>query len=145
MKKILFGGIAGGVVFFLLGWLFYGFLFAGFMADNAGSATGVAREMDQMEMWALALGNLLWGFLLAVIFGVWANIRTLAAGAKAGAILGLLMGASFDLIMYGTSNLMNLTAVFADILIMIVITAIAGAVVAIVLGPGKTAETAEPV
>ncbi len=139
MKKILLGGIAGGIVFFLLGWLFYGMLFAGLMADNAGTATGVYRENNQMIMWALLLGNLFWGFLFAIIFGSWAKISTAGAGAKAGAIIGLFMGAGLDLIMYGTSNLMTLTGVIADILIVVVMSAICGTIVAMIIGSGKKA------
>jgi hypothetical protein len=140
IRKILFGGIGGGVTLFLLGWLFYGMLLAGFMADNAGSATGVSREMDQMQMWALMLGNLSYGFLLAIIFGRWANIQTAASGMKAGLILGLLIGAGIDFILYGVSNLMNLTAVFVDIITFAVMTAISGAVVALILGAGQKAK-----
>jgi hypothetical protein len=136
-RKILLSGIAGGVVFFLLGWVFYGVLFAGFMADNAGSATGVAKEMAEMDMWALMLGNLFLGFLLAIIFGNWAGIKTVASGAKAGIILGLLMAAGFDFIWYGVSNLMNLTAVIVDILIFAIMAGISGIVVAVILGSGK--------
>ncbi|MEN6456067.1 MAG: hypothetical protein ABFD10_17585 [Prolixibacteraceae bacterium] len=141
IKKILLAGIAGAVVYFLLGWLFYGILLMNFMTENAGSATGVAKE--PMLMWALALGDLFWGFLLAVIFGCWTNIRTWLAGAKAGAIIGLLMGAGIDLMMYGTSNLYNCTALVVDVIVVIIMTAIVGAVVAAILGSGGKNETEE--
>jgi hypothetical protein len=139
-RKILLGGIGGGVTFFLLGWLFYGFLLAGFMADNAGSATGVSREMDQMQMWALMLGNLSYGFLLAIIFGKWANIQTAGSGFKAGLLLGFLIAAGIDFIMYGVSNMMNLTATLVDIIAFSVMTAISGVVVALILGAGQKAK-----
>lgn len=132
IKKILLAGLAGGIIYFFLGWFFYGTLLMNFMTENAGSATGVAKE--PMLMWALALGDLSWGFLLAVIFGHWTSIRTWLAGAKAGATIGLLMGAGIDLIMYGTSNLYNFTALVVDVIVVIVMTAISGAVVAVILG-----------
>lgn len=141
VKKILLAGIAGGVIFFLLGWLFYGILFMNFMSENAGSATGVAKE--PMLIWALALGDLCWGFLLAVVFGCWTEIRTWLAGAKAGAIIGLLTGAGTDFMIYGTSNLYNCTALIVDVIIMVVMTAISGAVVALILGAGCKTEVKE--
>ena len=64
-KNFLIGGLVGGVVYFLLGWLFYGNLMHQYFADHPGTATNVDRVMDQFEWWALGLGNLLFGFLLA--------------------------------------------------------------------------------
>src|SRR5450759_2816850 len=58
-KKFLIGGIVGGVVYFLLGWLVYGHLLTNYFHDHSGNATGVERDMDQMIWWALILGNLL--------------------------------------------------------------------------------------
>ncbi len=141
IKKILLAGIAGAVIYFLLGWLFYGILFMNFMAENAGTATGVAKE--PMLMWALALGDLCWGFFLAVVFGCWTSLRTWLAGAKAGAIIGLLTGAGTDLLMYGTSNLYNCTALIVDVIIMIIMAAISGAVVAAILGAGSKTKAEE--
>lgn len=45
-KRFLLGGLAGGIAFFLLGYLFYGTLFSDFFSKNAGSATGVSRQME---------------------------------------------------------------------------------------------------
>ena|SRR5690242_1438095 len=135
-KKFFLGGIAGGVAFFLLGYLFYGMLFSDFFSKNAGSATGVSRQMDQFVWWALILGNLLFGFILSYVAGK-AKIRTLGSGLIAGAILGILFAASFDFTSYGTSNLMTIKGVWADIVILGVMAAIAGAVVGLVRGMGK--------
>ena len=132
-KKFFFGGIAGGIAFFLLGYLFYGMLFSDFFSKNAGSATGVPRQMDQFVWWALILGNLLFGFLLSYVENK-ARIRTLGAGFVAGAVLGILFAASYDFTSYATSNLMTMKGVWADILVLGVIAAISGAVVGLVRG-----------
>ena len=42
LKKLLLGGIAGGIVFFLLGWLIYGKLLMGFMTAHPGLAVLLA-------------------------------------------------------------------------------------------------------
>lgn len=135
-NKMLLSGVAGGIAFFLLGFLVYGVLLMKFFEANAGTATGVMKE--PMDWWALILGNLAWGFLLAVIFVRWANISTFITGLKAGAIIGLLTGLSSDLMIYGTSNLSNLTGTIVDVLIFTALSAVAGGVVGLVLGMGKS-------
>lgn len=132
-KKFLIGGIVGGIIYFLLGYVFYGNLFSDFFVKNAGSATGVSRPMDQFVWWALALGNIFAGFLLSYVF-IKSNVSTVGSGLLTGAALGLLMAASYDLVSYSTSNLTTTTGVAGDIGIFTLISAITGAVVAWVLG-----------
>ncbi|MEX2295381.1 MAG: hypothetical protein WD804_03590, partial [Gemmatimonadota bacterium] len=55
-------------------------------------------------------------------------------GAKVGAIVGFLMALSYDLTMFGSSNLMNLTATLVDPLISGVHFAVVGGVTAVALG-----------
>ncbi|MDB5224158.1 MAG: hypothetical protein JWN83_2825 [Chitinophagaceae bacterium] len=131
-KNFLIGGIVGGVVFFLLGWLFYGNLFAGYFKDHPGSATNVERTMEQFQWWALILGNLLAGFLLAYVFSK-SGVASLSSGLVTGLVLGLLFSASIDLIMYATTNTMSKHIVAADIGITTVMWGITGAVVGAIL------------
>ena len=137
-NKILLAGLAGGVVYFLLGWLIYGMVLASFM-DGQSTPEGMAvmRPDDGMVFWAMIVGNIAGGMLLAVIFGRWANISTWQTGAMAGAVIAGLMAMSYDFLIYGTTNMMSLTGVLVDIVVYAVLGAIAGAVVAMVLGSGK--------
>ncbi|NUQ23743.1 MAG: hypothetical protein HUU34_07305 [Saprospiraceae bacterium] len=133
-KKFALGTLAGGVAFFLLGWLLYGMLFMKFFEANAGTATGVNKvEMDWLF---LILGNLSMGALFSYIFVRWAGINTPMGGLKAGAMIGLLFAAGVDLMMYGTTNISNITATFADIAIWVVMGALAGAAIGWVVGMG---------
>jgi len=136
-NRILLAGVAGGIVFFLLGFLVYGVLLMKFFAANQGTAQGVMK--DPPAMWALAIGNLAWGFLLALIFGRWAGITTLGTGAKAGAIIGALVATSYNFNSLGTTNVTTLNAVLVDIVVFAIMNAIIGAVVARVLGSSKRA------
>ena len=136
-NKILISGLVSGIAVFLLGYLFYGVIFMNTMEGMTGTATGVMREMDAMVWWALIVGNLIWGFLLAYIFGMWANISTFMGGLKGGAIIGLLAVAAFDLTMYATSNITTLAGSILDIVIFTVIMGIAGGVAGWMLGRGK--------
>ncbi len=133
-NKILIAGLIGGLAAFILGWLFYGTLLMGFFEKNAGTATGVTRPMEDMVWWAMILGHLAYGYLFALIYGRWASISTFATGAKAGAVIGGLMALTFDMIMYGSTNISNLTAALVDVVVMAVTGAIVGGVVAWWLG-----------
>ena len=136
-KKLLFGTLAGGIAFFFLGYLFYGVLFSGFFEANQGSATGVQREEMQFVWWSLILGNLAFAALLSYVFLKWANIRSFGGGAQAGGVIGLLVGLTWDLTLYATSNMMTLTGALADAAIFTVMGAITGGIVGLVLGMGK--------
>ena len=132
-KKFLIGTLAGGVVYFFLGYLVYGLLLQGFYEANAGSATGVMRSDDEMVWWALVLGNLAFAALLTYIFLKWAHISTFKSGLRGGAAIGFFMAFSFNLIMYATTNIMNLTSAVVDIIVATIMTAIIGGVIGAVL------------
>lgn len=131
IKKFVIGGITGGILFFLLGWLIYGNLLMDYMKDHHGTATGVDRA--EPDMMYLAIGNLLSGFLMAYIL-IKANITSLAGGLITGAVVGLLMSASYDCIMYGTTHIVSRKMMMADVLASTALAAIVGAVVGMVLG-----------
>jgi uncharacterized membrane protein len=139
-KRFLIGGFSAGVTFFLLGWLFYGNLLADFFTENAGSATGINRDENSMIFWAIILGNLLFGFLLAYIFEK-AGIRSFVSGFTTGGVIGFLVSAAVDLTMYGSTNLMNTTALGVDIALMTIMSAIAGGVGGAVMGSAKKSST----
>ena len=132
-KKFLIGGIIGGIVYFLLGYVFYGKLLSDFFHNNAGTASNVDRAMDQFMWWSLALGNVFGGCLLSYVF-VKSNVNSVGSGLVTGAGVGLLAAASYDFISYGVSNLMTTTSVLGDIGTFTVMSAITGAIVGWVCG-----------
>ena len=133
-SKRITATLAGFVVFFILGFLFYGVLLVDFFNANAGSASGVMRADTEMVWWALVLGNLFQAYLLVYVFGNWAQISSFGGGFKAGAIIGLIFGYGFDLTMYGTSNIMNLTGTLVDPLVLGVMMGATGGVIGMILG-----------
>lgn len=132
-KNFLIGGIVGGVLYFLLGYLFYGNLLAQYFKDNPGTATNVDRAIEHFEWWALILGNLLLGFLLAYVFSK-SGVSTLSSGLITGGIVGLLASSATDLTMYGTTNIMSKNGMVASIATFTVMSAIVGAVLGAVIG-----------
>ena len=134
-NKILLGGITGGVRFFLLGWLIYGVLLMDYLTANYNQCA--MRPMQEMIWWALVLSNLALGFLLSIVFS-WSNTTGIMAGAKVAAITGLLLSLYLDLSFYAmTSMFSNLTAMFVDIIVFTIMSAITGVVIAWVMGMGK--------
>jgi hypothetical protein len=131
-NRILVGGIVGGVVFFLLGWLIYGIILAGYFAANGNPS--IMRPMDQMIWWALILSNLSWGFTLAVIFS-WSNTSGWMEGAKKGAVFGLLTALAIDLGYYAMSTMYsNIMPVLVDAVATVVMVGIGGALIAWAMG-----------
>lgn len=134
-NKILLGGLAGGLTFFLLGWLVYGVLLSGYMSTHLNQCA--AKPMGEMTWWAMILSNLTLGLLISLVFS-WSNTQGIKDGAKVAAILGLLMAASFDLSSYSMTNLFNnITALLVDVLTYTVLVTIMGVVIALVMGKKK--------
>jgi len=134
-NKILMGGIAGAVAFFLLGWLVYGMLLMDFMTANTNQCA--MKPMADMTWWAIILSNLISALLLAMIFS-WSNISGMAAGAKTAAIIGLMMSLSHAFSSYAMSTMYNdMTTMLVLAVAHTVIYTIAGAVIAWVMGMSK--------
>lgn len=134
-KKIVIGGIVGGVAFFLLGWLLWGILLHNYMMTNYNQCA--MRPMEQMVWWALILANLAWGFVLSVIFD-WSGTSGWKAGAEKGAIFGILTCIAIDLGQYSMSTTFsNIGAVIVDIIATVIMVAIGGAIIAWAMGTVK--------
>lgn len=126
-KRFLAGALTGAIVFFFLGYLFYGVLLQNFMKENGGTATNVARDMNNFVWWALIAGNIGMGVLLSYILNK-SNAISAQGGLKRGFIVFLLVAVSADLINYATTNLATYKLMAADIATMAVMGGIAGAV-----------------
>lgn len=122
VKNFLIAGILGGITDFLLGWIFYGMLFHDFFGGQDPNLTYIFA------------GCMSFGLLMAYIYVGWANLTTLAAGAKAGAGIGLIMGVmnNFFRIAMDGGHLDKMFGV--DVFICIVISVGVGAVVAAMNG-----------
>jgi hypothetical protein len=136
-KRILLGGLAGGVTFFLLGYVIFGLLLADYAAANINQCA--MKSMEEMGWGTLILSNLAFGFILSFVFN-WSNTRGSMAGAKVGGIMGLLITIGIDLSMYSMSDwFLNFGVVIVEIVVYAVMMAIGGIVVALVMGMKKEA------
>lgn len=125
-KNFLASGFAGGIVYFLLGWLFYVVLFKDFFPPNPNEGNE--------DILMIFLGCMSYSYFIAYIYTKWAQISTLATGAKSGALIGLFMGLIWNFFYMAMSVDYPWKSFGADVFIMIVTTAITGAVIAMVNG-----------
>ncbi len=137
-SKIIVATIAGGVAYFLLGWLIYGILLMDFYTANTIQYAGLWKEMPNLLL--MFLSNLLGAFLLAFIFHRWAGISTFSGGLTGGLILGLILALMWDLYFLSSMNLYSVTLVVVDVIVSTIFTGIIGGLIGWILGFGKKEE-----
>ena len=133
--KIWKGTLAGGVVYFILGWIVYGILLAGYMASNFNTCAN--RPQEDMIWWAIIASNLLYSLFLT-LFLKWSGTSTVVNGLKMGALFGLLFTATIDLSMYSMTTMFNdLTGLIVDVVVATALGAIIGTTIVLVWGKEK--------
>jgi hypothetical protein len=132
-RRLAVGALAGVAALSATGYVVFGLIFANFFtyALNAGSARGVPRESPLA--WAVGLGALSYSALITLAIGSRAGSPSLGAGMRIGAIVGLLVWFTADFMLYGISNVLNLTSVLIDPLLEVAPSAAAGGAIAVAL------------
>ena len=136
--KLVLSTIVGGIVLFILGWIFYVLIFGGFMMDNFGK---IMRTPDDYKLWAIIVANLLEAFFLS-----WIYPKGYKGGspAKEGFMYGIYMGflMSVPYVFYIWAQYpVKWQAALLDGVLMLVMTIITGFVIGLVYG--KTEEKKE--
>lgn len=134
LTRVLGATVAGGIAFFILGFLIYGLVLDPMvMKPNMKEYAGL---MNETPVWVpLVLANFVSAFLLAYIFEQWAGIRTFIGGMRGGAIVWFLISLSFQLMFAAFMNLSkNYTPAVADVVGSTVMGALGGGVIGSVLG-----------
>lgn len=119
-KKIFTAGLAATIIYFLLGWLFYGILF-----------TDIYQTSGEQNLLFVFLGCLVFSYLLAYILIHWANVKSLIGGLKAGLIIGLANGLYMNFFMYSTQEL-NINSFSYDVAINTIIAGVSGAIIGLI-------------
>ena len=110
-------------------------------AMNSGSATGVVRESPLV--WAVVLGALSYGALVTLAIGSRTAPPSVAGGIRTGAIVGFLLWFTADFMLFGISNVGSLASTMLDPLLELVPGALAGGLVAGVLGKARVVGASE--
>ena len=131
-RRVAIGTVVSGATLSGTGYLIFGVLLPEFYTDfmKAGSATGVARE--PLLWWAIALGMLSYGLLIALAVETSGSSGSVRAGMMTGAIVSFLAWFTADFILFGISNVGNLFGILVDPLLEAVPGALAGGAVAAV-------------
>ncbi|MBK6499257.1 MAG: hypothetical protein IPG00_14285 [Saprospiraceae bacterium] len=79
-KNLIISSVVGSLVYFMLGYLFYGVLF-----------TNIYPPSDNENLFLVYLGCLTFCILLAYIFLQWAGIKDPMSGGKAGCHRGYIV------------------------------------------------------
>lgn len=124
-KNFLAAGVVGGIVDFLLGWLFYGILF---------KDTFPQPEENSSTMIYIFLGCITFGLFVSYIYTHWAQISTFVTGAKGGAVIGVFIGLFMNFFNLAMTADAAIELAALDVGISIVMGAIIGGVVGLVNG-----------
>jgi membrane protein YqaA with SNARE-associated domain len=127
VKNFMVAGFVGGIVNYLLGWLFWGILFK----DTFPS------DESQMNMLFIFLGCITFGFFVSYVFNKWASIATAITGSTAGAIFALFLSLHSNFFQHSMELSPDYMMMATDILLSVVCGAAVGAVVGFVNGKMK--------
>ena len=133
VRRLAIGTLAGAVALTAAGYVIFVLALPRFYTDfmNAGSATGVAR--DPFLIWPIALAMLSYAFLITFVIATAADALTVLRGIRLGATVSFLLWFTGDFMLYGISNVGNLTGIVIDPLLEAGPGAVAGGVIAVVM------------
>ena len=132
-KRILMGGVVGGIAMMAVGYIIWGTLMADWFAANGGDLEGVMR--DEEVWWAIALGNFSMAALVTAIIDKCDDLSPMN-GFKWAGLIGFMIWLGVDMILFGVTNMHTLTTAIVDPVLEFVRWGIAGAAIAMVLGMG---------
>lgn len=124
-KNFLASGVVGGLVYFVLGYLFYGLL----LKDLFQSP-----DMDSEQLVMIFLGCMTYGLFISYVYNKWAQITTMMTGAKAGIIIGLFLALFFNFFNTAMNPEATLEMFAADTVVTMITTAITGGVIGMING-----------
>lgn len=129
--KLILSTIVGGIVLFILGWVFYVLIFGSFITENFGK---IMRSPDDYKLWAIVVAQFLQALFLA-----WIYPKGYKGGspAKEGFMFGIAIGllTSVPYVFYLWAQYpVKWQAAVVDGICMLVMTVIAGLVIGLIYG-----------
>ncbi|MCF6130592.1 hypothetical protein L1S35_12985 [Flavobacterium sp. AS60] len=129
VKNFFIGGIVGGIVDFLMGWLIWGIL----LKDTFPKPEGAGPE----NMLFIFLGCMCFGFMLSYIFAQGEGVSQWMAGIKLAIGIALFMSLANNFFYSMYKDTMDVKLVAIDVVASIVVSAVVGAAIAFTNGKMK--------
>lgn len=127
--KCVMASVAGGLVYFVLGWVIYGMLITD--SPNAAMEPNIAL---------IGLASLFLGGVLALVLG-WRGVSSHADAFKAACGFGVLLGLAIGIHMMGSMDTeMTLVTMLRDAVIGGLMYGVSGVAVGMVMGRGDAAD-----
>jgi hypothetical protein len=115
--KLVISTIVVGIILFLLGGLFYSFLFAEYFKTNFGH---MMRSETDFKMWAFAVGSLFRALFMYIIYSIgYKGGSPFMEGAKFGIIIGFFVSIPYVFFMWGSSPVKYQPVVLDGVLMMV--------------------------
>jgi len=122
-KSHLLGTLAGFIILFLGGWLYYDMLAKGFYDAHTTEAAKALMRGDNANLLLVAIGSLVQACVMASLYS---KLTEKGNGLKFGAYFGVFVGFGIGLLNYGIMNFMDMTGALVDFIWSIVFYAIIG-------------------
>jgi hypothetical protein len=130
--RTIIAALAGGVTMFLLGFVFFGLLFAEYFRANMVQYPGL--DKDPPVFWAIFVFNLAWAAIIAFVLD-YAGRGGWAEGAKVGAIIMALIAIAAHFDFFAFLNIHKTVApILVHVLVVTFIGGLTGAVIGLVKG-----------
>ncbi|HEY3250226.1 MAG TPA: hypothetical protein VGK25_03820 [Ignavibacteria bacterium] len=129
--KLILSTIVVGIVLFLLGWLFYGMLFADFFKEQYGH---ISRSQGDMKIWAFGVASFVQAFFLYLIYAKgYQGGSPIMEGFRFGLLIAFFSAIPYVLFTWGGMPV-TYQAVIRDGIIIFVMMLIAGILTGVIHG-----------
>jgi len=126
---------------FFGGFLIWAVIVDPFLADHLGTATGVMKDQDNVNLLYVAIGGLIVGLVMSTLYSKWARgSHSITQGASFGVCIGIIVGFGDRLVEYGVANIFDLTGTLVNGIAYVVFFAVMGILASVVYSKSKTAE-----
>jgi len=129
VKNFFIGGIVGGIVDFLMGWLVWGIL----LKDTFPPPEGSGPE----NMLFIFLGCMCFGFMLSYIFAQGETVSQCVPGIKLAVGIALFMSLANNFFYNMYKDTIDVKMVAIDVVASLVVAAVVGAAIAVTNGKTK--------